>query len=224
MLERARSGAAREGDWLVAERQTAGRGRSGRAWISTPGNLYSTGLVRLRASDPAAPTLALMAGVAAQSAMSWADDEGSGITLKWPNDLLVGGEKIGGILLEREGDFVAIGIGLNLAHAPALAERAATSLAAMGRVLNADEAMAMLTVAVARWLDIWRRQGIEPIRAAWLARAHPVGAPLSAALPDGTRIDGNFDGLTEDCALRLRLADGSSRVIHAGDVFLGLGH
>lgn len=213
MLARAAQGAA-EGAWLIADAQDAGRGRMGREWRSPPGNLYTSGLVRLRPGDPPAATLALAAGVAAHEALSlWAD----GLSLKWPNDVLRGDAKLAGLLLERAGDAVVVGIGANLAHHPDLPDRRATSIgAAAPAPLAVAEALAEI---FERRLTEWR-DGLPRIRAAWLDRAHPVGTALCAQLPDRTRLDGLFDGLTEDCALRLRLADGSARVIHAGDVFL----
>ncbi|WP_309547085.1 biotin--[acetyl-CoA-carboxylase] ligase [Sphingomonas sp. SUN039] len=215
MLALAASGSVHEGDWLIAERQTAGRGRQGRAWVSPPGNLYASGLVELRAGDPPASTLALIAGLAVVDALGV-----SGVSLKWPNDVLAGSAKLAGILLERQNDAVVIGVGANLAHLPDLPDRPTMSLAALGVTMSADTAISALVPAFARWLDLWRTAGLPAIRTAWLDRAHPVGTPLAAALPDGTRIEGSFDGLTPDCALQLRLADGTTRVIHAGDVFL----
>lgn len=139
--------------------------------------------------------------------------------LKWPNDVLAGSAKLAGILLERQGDAVVVGVGINLAHHPD-ADRPSTSLAALGLDVTPDEALTALSAAFVRWLHIWRVDGLPAIRAAWLERAHPVGALLAAALPDGVRIDGSFAGLTQACALQLRLANGDVRVIHAGDVFL----
>lgn len=215
MLALAANGSVREGDWLIAGRQTAGRGRQGRAWVSPPGNLYASGLVELRAGDPPASTLALVVGLAVAEALGV-----SGLSLKWPNDVLTGSAKLAGILLERQNDVVVIGVGANLAHHPDLPDRPTMSLAALGVTMSADTAILVLAPAVARWLGIWRTGGLPAIRTAWLDHAHPVGTALAAALPDGTRIQGGFDGLTPDCALQLRLADGTTRVIHAGDVFL----
>ena len=215
MLALAASGNVREGDWLVAERQTAGRGRQGRAWVSPPGNLCASGLVELRAGDPPASTLALVAGLAVVEALGV-----SGLSLKWPNDVLAGNAKLAGVLLERQNDAVVIGVGVNLAHHPDLPDRPTMSLAALGVTMSADTAISALAPTFARWLGIWRTGGLPAIRTAWLDHAHPVGTALAAALPDGTRIQGGFDGLTTDCALQLCLADGTTRVIHAGDVFL----
>lgn len=216
MLAAAAMGAL-EGDWLTADRQTAGRGRMARTWVSPVGNLYASGLVRLRAGDPGAATLAFVAAVALFDAMaSWAPS----IQLKWPNDLLVDGAKLSGILLERAVDAVVVGFGVNLASCPSGLERPVTSLAAMG-VTPPDPSVFLETLVetFGVWLNCWRQEGLSPIRSAWLERAHPIGTTLVANLPDGEKISGFFDGLAESCALRLRLADGQVRVIHAADVF-----
>jgi BirA family transcriptional regulator, biotin operon repressor / biotin---[acetyl-CoA-carboxylase] ligase len=218
MLTMALAGAA-EGDWLVADRQTAGRGRMGRGWMSPVGNLYTSGLVRLRPGDPDAATLALVAAVALFDAVALLTPD---IRLKWPNDLLAAdGAKLSGILLERAHDAVVIGFGVNLAHHPDSIGRPVTSIAALG-INSPDPVVFVDTLAetFARWLATWRSEELPVIRAAWLARAHPVGTALTASLPDGESVEGLFDGLTPDCALRLCLADGQVRVIHAGDVFL----
>ena len=234
---------APEGLWLRAERQTGGRGRQGRDWHSPEGNLYASTLVCVRKDDPPAPTLALVAAVALHETVAQLirhpresgnpacssvsrvkrdsrfrgnDDGLRGLCIKWPNDLLVGGAKLSGILLERAGDAVVIGFGVNLAHYPQDLGRPATSLAALtGTAPDPAIFLEMLAESLARWLHRWRTEGLAPIRAQWLAAAHPIGTALTT--PEG---EGLFDGLDETGALRLRLADGSMRVIHAGDVFL----
>ncbi|MGL4312707.1 MAG: biotin--[acetyl-CoA-carboxylase] ligase [Sphingomonas sp.] len=253
MIALAASGVA-EGFWLRAERQTAGRGRQGRHWVSPPGNLYASTLVRLRPSDPPPATLALVAAVVVEEAVRvylgephsssrhpsesrgrspgaggegniangpsfrWGD--GSDLQIKWPNDVLLGGAKLAGILLERAGDAVVIGVGVNLAHHPDDLDRAVTSLAAYAAAPDPAAFVETLAEIFARWLARWRGAGLAPVRDRWLARAHPVGTALTARLPDGAAIDGLFDGLDGDGALILRLADGARHVIHAGDVFL----
>ncbi|MFA6114484.1 MAG: biotin--[acetyl-CoA-carboxylase] ligase [Sphingomonas sp.] len=236
MLMLAGTGAG-EGLWLRAERQTGGRGRQGRAWSSPEGNLYASTLVRLRPHDPQAATLALVAAVALEEVTSayLFPREGRGpasgrpqlgpglrrgTLIKWPNDLLLDGAKLSGILLERAGDAVVIGMGVNLAHHPTDLERPATSLAAHGAAPDPADFLETLADAFERWLGIWRVEGLAPIRSRWLERAHAPGTALTARLPDGGAIDGLFQGLNGDGALILRLADGSSRVIHAADVFL----
>lgn len=207
-----------EGVWLRAERQTVGRGRMGRSWVSPPGNLSASTLVRIRPSDPPTATLALVAAVAVEETVS-AYAPGLAL-LKWPNDLLIHGAKVSGILLERAGDAVVIGIGVNLAHYPTDTDRRATSLAAHGAAVAPEDFIETLAEAFARWVESWRGQGIDTIRRRWVAHAHPIGTPLNVRLPDGVAIDGLFDGLDPDGALILRLADGTRRVIHAADVFL----
>ena len=248
----AASGAA-EGLWLRADRQTAGRGRQGRAWESPPGNLYASALVRLRPGDPQAATLALVAAVALDEAVRVfalpfndvlprrrefrvtegnpsppgfppAREHGTGsdgvLTIKWPNDLLIDGAKLTGILLERSGDAVVIGIGVNLAHHPETLDRPATSLAAHGVIIEPAQFLETLAETFARWLTCWRTEGLAPVRARWIERAHPKGTALSARTGDGTVVDGLFDGLDDNGALILRLAGGGRHVMHAGDVFL----
>jgi BirA family biotin operon repressor/biotin-[acetyl-CoA-carboxylase] ligase len=214
-----------EGLWLRSDVQTGGRGRLGRAWISPPGNLYASTLVRIGPSDPPAPTLALVAAVALDELVSaLASPERA--QLKWPNDLLLDAgdgtwAKLSGILLERAGEAVVIGFGVNLAHHPADLGRPVTSLAAAGIEPPAPDIFLVdLASAFERWLARWRSEGLAPARRQWLARAHPIGTALSVRQPDGATTDGLFDGLDESGALRLRLADGNVHVMHAGDVFL----
>lgn len=213
------SGGALEGVWLRAERQSVGRGRQGREWHSPPGNLYASTLVRLAPGDPPAPTLALVAAVALHEVAS-AFAGGAGIEIKWPNDLMVAGAKLSGILLERIEDAVVVGFGVNLAEHPDQTARPATSFAALGGAPDPALFLEALAESFARWLGRWRDEGLDPVRLRWLAAAHPPGTALSTHTASGAWVEGVFDGLDEGGALRLRLADGSTRVIHAGDVFL----
>ncbi|HEV2747043.1 MAG TPA: biotin--[acetyl-CoA-carboxylase] ligase [Allosphingosinicella sp.] len=214
----ARDGAP-EGLWLRADRQTGGKGRQGRGWHSPGGNLHASTLVRLRAGDPPAPSLAMVAAVALHEvAAAFAPD--SRPLIKWPNDLLAAGAKLGGILLERTDEAVVIGIGVNLARHPDGLDRPATSLAALtGSAPDPALFLDALAAAFARWLGRWRSEGLAPVRDRWLLAAHPVGTALAAEAA-GERLDGLFDGLDRAGSLRLRLADGTVHVIHAGDVFL----
>lgn len=182
-------------------------------WVSPPGNLYASTLVRLHANDPAAPTLALAAAVALREVLAVLSPD---VLIKWPNDLLAGSAKLAGILLERSGNAVVIGFGANLAHHPTGLERPVTSIAALtGAAPDPSAVTQDLSDCLAAWIARWRSDGLDPIRKAWLAAAHPLGTPLST--PEG---EGSFVGLDESGALRLRLMDGSFRLIHAGDVFL----
>ena len=186
--------------------------------MSKTGNLYASTIVRLRPTDPPAATLALVAAVAVHEAIS--AHGATALTIKWPNDLLIAGDKMAGILLERVGDAVVVGIGVNCAHAPELADRRATSLAAHDLAVEPGILVDTLGETFARWLSRWRGEGLAPVRDRWLAGAHPIGTALSVRQPEGDTIDGLFSGLDPDGALNLRLADGTLRAIHAGDVFL----
>ncbi len=210
----AAAGAA-EGTWVRADQQTGGRGRQGRSWQSPAGNLHASTLVRVAPADPPAPTLALVAAVALYEALLLAAPDAP-IRIKWPNDLLAGGAKLGGILLERVADAVVIGFGVNLAHHPHDLERPTTDLAALsGSAPDASAFCAMLADVFSLELARWRNEGLASLRTRWLSRAHAIGTAL--ATPDG---EGMFAGLDEAGALRLRLADGNIRLVHAGDVFL----
>ena len=203
-----------EGDWLVALDQTAGKGRQGREWVTKSGNFFGSTLITLGSGDPPAQSLSLAAGLALVEAID-AAVPGQALLLKWPNDLLLGGAKLGGILLERQGERVVVGFGVNLASSPSLAGRPTASLG--GRI--SPQAFApLLASSMARILGLWRTTDPQDFARAWLARAHPVGTELKVHESDASEISGRFDGIDPDGTLRLRLEDGSVRAIHAADV------
>lgn len=208
---------AGEGDWLVAVDQTAGKGRQGREWVSAGGNFYGSTLVQLRTHDPAAQSLSLAAGLALIEALDAAVPS-QPLMLKWPNDLTLGGKKLAGILLERSGDRVAAGFGVNLASAPELADRKA---AALGGQITPKAFAPLLAGSFARMLNLWRSSTPESFAQAWLARAHLPGTRLTVHVSGEETISGRFAGLEPDGALRLLLDDGSMELIRAGDVDLG---
>lgn len=209
-----------EGDWLVADRQTGGRGRQGRSWLDAPGNFMGSTVVHVSSQDPPAASLSFVAALAVYETVLARLGNPRELQLKWPNDVLLGGGKFCGLLLEREGASVVVGIGVNLASAPA-AEAGARALAELGPAPARDAFAAALAAQFDLELGRWRQFGVEPILNRWLAAAHPKGSALTVHEPNGNRLAGAFDGLQPDGALRLRLADGSVRVIHAGDVMLG---
>jgi BirA family biotin operon repressor/biotin-[acetyl-CoA-carboxylase] ligase len=215
----AREGAP-EGVWVRAVRQSGGRGRQGREWHSPPGNLYASTLVRLRPGDPPAPTLALVAAVALHEVASALVVVGVNIEIKWPNDLLVAGAKLSGILLERIGDSIVVGFGVNLSDHPDEMDRPAINMGMLGGAPDPARFMEALAASFARWVGRWRDEGLDPVRTRWLAAAHPPGTALSTHTASGAWMEGAFEGLDDSGALRLKLADGSTQVIHAGDVFL----
>lgn len=212
-------GGVTEGTWLRADQQLGGRGRQGRVWVSPPGNLYASTLVRRRAGDPPAPSLALVAAVALDALLQgWLGPDR--LVIKWPNDLLADGAKISGILLEGVDDAVVVGIGVNLAHHPEGIDRRATSLAALGlSAPDPGDFAEELAASFAAWLARWRGDGLGTVLARWQARAHPVGTALSVKAPEGL-LEGLYDGLDGGGALRLRTPDGHLHLVHAGDVFL----
>jgi BirA family biotin operon repressor/biotin-[acetyl-CoA-carboxylase] ligase len=205
------------GDWLVAFHQTAGKGRQGREWVIAAGNYYGSTLVQLKAGDPAAQSLSLAAGLALIEALD-AAVPGKALMLKWPNDLTLGGKKLAGILLERSGDRVAVGFGVNLASAPELADRKA---AALGGQITPEAFSPLLAGSFARMLNLWRSSTPESFAQAWLARAHLPGTRLTVHVSGEETVSGRFAGLEPDGALRLMLDDGSMELIRAGDVDLG---
>lgn len=207
-----------EGMWLVAERQIAGRGRQGRSWLDGPGNFMGSTTVHLFPQDPPAQTLSFAAALATYEAVLTHLAAPRALQLKWPNDLLLGGAKVAGILLERSGNVAVVGIGVNLTVAPKLADRVTGYLAERGPAPDRDAFARDLALSFDRELDRWRQYGTEPMLKRWLAAAHPLGSSLSVHSADGVRETGEFAGLDPDGALRLRLADGAVRVVHAGDV------
>lgn len=171
-LRRIRAGAASE-DAIVARRQTAGRGRLGRRWASPEGNLYMTLVFPAPAMDRIGE-IALVAALGAGEAITRLLPGPAKISYKWPNDLMLDGKKLGGILIESELDpagrrWVAVGIGVNVAHAPA--DLPATSLVQAGAAIVPDALIEPVRVAFGAWYRRWTEQGIEPVRANWLAAA-----------------------------------------------------
>lgn len=209
-----------EGHWLVADRQSAGRGRQGRKWFDGHGNFMGSTIVRPHERDPAPSSLALLAGLALYEAVVPLIATPADLSLKWPNDLMLGGAKLAGILLEREGDAIVVGIGVNLAAAPELPDRRTVALSAYGPAPDRDIFAAALAASFDRELERWRTYGLEPLVRRWESVAHAHGTSLRVHPPGEEPIDGAFAGLTEAGALRLRLAGGEERVIHAGDVML----
>ncbi|WP_324827314.1 biotin--[acetyl-CoA-carboxylase] ligase [Qipengyuania zhejiangensis] len=214
--------ALHEGAWLVADRQTAGRGRQGREWFDGSGNFMGSTIVRISPQDPSPASLALVAGIAAFEAVVPLLATPSALRLKWPNDLMLGGAKLAGILLERVGDAIIVGIGVNLAKAPDLPDRRTVALGDLGPAPDRDLFARALAEAFRKEVERWRTYGLESLIRRWESVAHPIGTELRVHPPGEGSITGSFNGLTPDGALSLRLADGSTRAIHAGDVNLAI--
>jgi len=220
---------ARAGDhgplWIVARRQTAGRGRRGRRWISEAGNLYASLLLVDPAPSPRAAELSLVAALGVHDALvDRAPVLGPRLKLKWPNDIVCDGAKLAGILVEGEGTAgapltVAIGIGVNCAHHPADTSYPATDLAQAGAPVAPDELAQSLMAAMAARLAEWDRgAGFAATRAAWLARAVGLGESARVRLPE-REIEGIVETLDEAGRLVVRLAGGRRERIAAGEMF-----
>ena len=228
---------AEQGDfgplWIRADSQSAGRGRRGREWTSKTGNLFCSGLYPHDGNTHQLAQMSFVAALALAETLERYVPKDL-ISLKWPNDVLLGGQKTSGILLEsgqkHHQKWMVIGIGLNLTHHPEGTEFPATHMLAH---ISADDlsgpepimtgAEAVLAILANRF-DYWRHmlvsKGFEPIGQAWTVRAHNLPGPVTVRLPQET-FTGEALGLDANGALRVRLENGTIRDIHAGDVFFG---
>jgi BirA family biotin operon repressor/biotin-[acetyl-CoA-carboxylase] ligase len=227
--------AAREGDpgllWIVAEEQLAGRGRHGRQWSSPPGNLYASLLLIDPCAPAIAPQLGFVAGLALHETLEAATGVGAPrLSLKWPNDLLLDGAKVSGLLLEGhripsvDRLAVVIGIGVNVAVAPTGTPYPAKALQEIRPGLNRENIFAALSSAFARTFAAWRMTvrmnasgSFSGIRTLWLERAAGLGQEVVLRLPSGER-RGIFEGMDPAGRLRLSSANGIE-LIDAGDLY-----
>lgn len=224
----ARAGAP-GGTIVWALEQTAGRGRRGRVWQSPPGNLYLSMLLRPTEPPISVAQLGFVAALGLGDALAALTDPGPPdlgprLRFKWPNDLLVDGAKIAGILLESETaasdrvEFVVIGVGVNIAAAPSGVEYPATSLADKGVAgVEPEHLLPAFVNHFDTWARRWRLEGFAPIRAAWLDRAGELGDAILVRL-DRATLSGRFLDLDTDGALVLDAPDGRRRIA-AGEVF-----
>jgi BirA family biotin operon repressor/biotin-[acetyl-CoA-carboxylase] ligase len=224
--------AARAGDegrlWITAAVQTAGRGRRGKPWSTTPGNLAASLLLIDPAPPPLAPTLSFVAAVALHEAIADLAGRtlGARLRLKWPNDLLLDGLKLAGILVEGENFSAArmavvVGVGVNcVSHPKVSGPVAATDLAERGVAIDAEGLFVALAMRMAERIADWDRgAGFAAIRAAWLRRAIGIGQPIRVNLADRS-VEGRFDDLDDMGRLILSRPDGRREAFTAGDVFL----
>lgn len=216
--------------WIMARRQTKGRGRSGRRWASGDGNLMATLLFAPKCPLSALHQLSLLAGVAVYDGLAAYAPQDSRtprrLRLKWPNDILLDTAKLGGILVESTsfgGTVVAaIGIGVNIASAPALPDRAVARLAdVVSGAPSPRDILTVLDIQFRRWLSIWEAgRDFDAIRRGWLERTGPIGEPV-AIHSDTTVVSGVFAGLATDGALLVQDQQGDILRFTTGDVNLG---
>ncbi|HEX3973651.1 MAG TPA: biotin--[acetyl-CoA-carboxylase] ligase [Stellaceae bacterium] len=211
------------GTLVWARVQTAGRGRQGRVWISPAGNFYASLILRPAVPVATAAQLGFVAAIAvAEACLALAPK--AAISLKWPNDVLLSGRKLAGLLLESQSrgdgmlDWLVLGIGINLATYPTDIEYPATALAATGADAAAEAMLGALAASFLGWYERWRNgAGFATIRAEWLARAQGLNQPIRVRLP-GETCEGMFAGLDTDGALLLDTGAGRQRIA-AGEVF-----
>lgn len=213
--------------WVRSHEQTKGRGRRGRTWLSQPGNLFTTGLFTLTCGPAEAANLSFVAALAVAEAIDPHVAPGA-VSLKWPNDVLIGGKKTSGILLESwhgpYGFHLAVGIGVNVRTSPDGIDQPITCVTdhvPTGQPpVTADRLFEGLRARFQDWFVVWTKLGFAPIAQAWLARASGVGQPIVVRLPHET-LEGRFCGLAPSGALQLEQPDGTIVEVTAGDVFFG---
>ena len=234
-VARAHEGAS-DGLAILAEEQSAARGSRGRGWTAPPGNLYLSVLLRPRNAAEAggAGQWALLAGLAFVEALAAFDAEPDQLTVKWPNDVLRDGAKLGGVLIDagmgtpglgKGGlNWLVIGVGANLAVAPDVPGRRTAAIQSRTDAPPVPRDVAAVFIArISHWRHVLAEGGFAPIRLAWLARAHPIGTPITVRDARGTSMaEGRFAGLSETGELLLSMG-GMMRAISTGDVLLGQG-
>jgi len=207
--------------WITAARQTAGKGRRGRTWISEPGNLYASLLLTDPAPPEHWPELSFVAALAIHDALVEISTAlKPQLAIKWPNDLLLAGAKVAGILLEAEATSIVVGIGVNCTNHPEESDFPATDLTAAGVLAAPETVFAVLSAKMLGRLAQWNAgEAFSTIRADWLARAAGIGEEIRVRLAERELV-GLFEALNDAGSLVLRLPDGKVATITAGDVFM----
>ena len=210
--------------WLTANRQSAGKGRRGRPWVSEPGNLHASLLLTDPAGPEHWPELSFVAALAIHDALvEISATLKSKLAIKWPNDLLLAGEKVSGILLEAEGEAVALGIGVNCTKHPGEVDFPATDLAVHGVLAAPETVFGVLSAKMLGRVAQWNAgEGFSTVRADWLARAAGLGGDIVVRLPDRELV-GTFETLDRMGRLMLRLPAGTLEAITVGEVFAARG-
>ena len=212
--------------WFMAASQNAGRGRLGRKWISDIGNLYASLLLPLGCATEVIPQLSFVAALGVHDAVSQmmgADGKSTRLALKWPNDVLLNAQKLAGILLETSSaggrvKAAVIGIGLNLAHSPQIADKPSTSLAEHEIQLSPEQALTQIAICLDQRIGEWQQgRNFFKIREDWCARAYGIGAEYMVTRKN-EQLYGIFEGIDSDGAFILRQQNGEARQISSGEV------
>jgi BirA family transcriptional regulator, biotin operon repressor / biotin---[acetyl-CoA-carboxylase] ligase len=202
--------------WIVSDEQTQGRGRLGRQWISTPGNLYSTHAFPFTSPTATASQISFVAALAIHDTASNFVNNAD-ISLKWPNDCLIDGAKFSGILAELHENTMILGMGLNVRHEPQDLPYKATCLMAHATEITVAQVFGTLRLKLKKWLQIWdNSSGFQHIHRGWEARCSAIGKPMSLDLGH-TMLHGTFVGLAPDGGLVLN-HNNTTTIHHAGDV------
>ena len=238
VLYRARLGStndlARQLALRLAGEQTGGRGRHGRGWHSPPGNFYGSLILRPKGSLVAAASLSLVVALAALEAIEALSAHRPAahpleLRVKWPNDVVLAGAKVAGILLEGSAGaagaeagcaWVVAGLGVNLARHPAIPGYPSTALAEHGLEVTPERFLEVYLERLGRRLPAWRREGFAGLRAAWLARAQGLGGEVGLRLGEAVR-RGRFLGLETDGSIVIETAPGRPERFTAGELFFG---
>lgn len=218
--------------WIVADEQTEGRGRHGRQWVSIKGNLYTSTARRVRAPLSNLASVSLVAGLSIYDAINQATDKPLDLKLKWPNDILAGSAKLGGILIEAQpapippSDDVCleaatdliIGFGINITSNPVVEGRDTTCLMDLGKRITRDQLLNKLTLTFNKWLEAWDNgTNIEFIKTEWLKIATPLGSELTVKC-GSKHMSGTFIGLDDFGCLKLKLSDNTITTITGGEL------
>lgn len=215
---------ATHGTVILAKRQTVGRGRHGRQWNSQEGNLFCSLVLYPDCHFTEAANIGFVAALAVRDSLSLLSGQSVNPRLKWPNDVLILGQKVSGLLLESflqgtgKTGVVILGVGVNLCHAPSQTPYPATSLAAAGGgQVSPEQALIVFLTTFNQWYRCWKKDGFGSIRTHWLTQAQGQGQKIRVRLPHG-EVVGIFEDLDVSGALVLSTESGT-QLIHAGDVF-----
>lgn len=225
--KRLAGGGASHGAVIWAKRQTSGRGRMGREWVSAEGNLFVSVLLSPDCDLATCPQLSFVAAVAAAETLAGIVPEGEEITCKWPNDILLNGRKLGGILLEsfttpdlvRDRQWVAVGVGINVDSYPEHVMFPASCLRQAGvEIISAKIVLSRFVFNFIHQYDAWVQSGFKQVQKAWMGRAYKIGHPVEVIVGE-KQIDGVFEGIDTAGRLLVRQDSGAITGIAAGDVF-----